>query len=181
VVRLAGETITFSEAEQRVKMGIVQVSGGRATLDPLTVRENLRLGAYLLPKDRVESSIARAIEPFPVLAERLDEPAGALSGGQRQQLALAKALVLDPEVLLIDELSLGLAPVVVQDLLTHLEGLRRQGVTMVIVEQSVNVALAIADRAVFMEKGRIRFSGPARDLLERDDLLRAVFLGSEGG
>jgi ABC-type branched-subunit amino acid transport system ATPase component/sugar phosphate permease len=181
VVRLHGETITFTEAEHRVKMGIVQVAGGRATLDPLTVRENLRLGAYLVPRDEVHDRIARAIEPFPVLAERLDDPAGSLSGGQRQQLALAKALVLDPQVLLIDELSLGLAPVVVQDLLAHLEGLRRQGITMVIVEQSVNVALAIADRAVFMEKGRVRFSGPARDLLERDDLLRAVFLGSEGG
>jgi ABC-type branched-subunit amino acid transport system ATPase component len=84
-------------------------------------------------------------------------------------------------VLLIDELSLGLAPVVVQDLLAHLEVLRERGITMVIVEQSVNVALSIADRAIFMEKGRVRFSGSARDLLERDDLLRAVFLGSEGG
>jgi ABC-type branched-subunit amino acid transport system ATPase component len=84
-------------------------------------------------------------------------------------------------VLLIDELSLGLAPVVVQQLLEVVEGLKRRGITMVIVEQSVNVALSIADRAVFMEKGQVRFEGPAQELLERDDLVRAVFLGGEGG
>lgn len=95
-------------------------------------------------------------------------------------LALAKAVMLDPELLCIDELSLGLAPVVVQDLLAVVEQLKRQGITMVIVEQSVNVALSIADRAVFMERGRVRFEGPAQDLLDRGDLLRAVFLSGEG-
>jgi ABC-type branched-subunit amino acid transport system ATPase component len=96
-------------------------------------------------------------------------------------LGLATSLLLDPAVLLIDELSLGLAPVVVQQLLEVVEQLKSQGITMVIVEQSVNVALSIADRAVFMEKGRVRFEGPARELLDRDDLVRAVFLGGEGG
>ena len=95
-------------------------------------------------------------------------------------LALSKALMLEPELLLIDELSLGLAPLVVQQLLEVVEGLKAQGLTMVIVEQSVNVALAVADRAVFMERGQVRFEGPAQDLLERDDLLRAVFLSGEG-
>ena len=93
-------------------------------------------------------------------------------------LALAKALVLDPQLLLIDELSLGLAPVVVEELLEVVERLKEQGVTMLIVEQSLNLALALADRAVFMEKGAVRFEGPAGELLERDDLVRAVFLGS---
>ena len=96
-------------------------------------------------------------------------------------LALAMALMHEPEVLLIDELSLGLAPVVVQELLGVVERLREHGQTMVIVEQSLNVALAFADRAIFMEKGRIRFEGPAQELAERDDLARAVFLGGEGG
>jgi ABC-type branched-subunit amino acid transport system ATPase component len=104
-----------------------------------------------------------------------------LSGGQQQMLALGMALVHEPEVLLIDELSLGLAPLVVQELLGVVAELKARGQTMVIVEQSLNVALAFADRAVFMEKGRIRFEGPARDLLERDDLVRAVFLGGEEG
>jgi ABC-type branched-subunit amino acid transport system ATPase component len=96
-------------------------------------------------------------------------------------LGRGQALLLEPEVLLIDELSLGLAPVIVQQLLEVVERLKDDGVTIVIVEQSVNVALSIADRAVFMEKGRIRFEGPARELMERDDLVRAVFLGGEVG
>ena len=96
-------------------------------------------------------------------------------------LALAITLLHEPRVLLIDELSLGLSPIVVQDLLRVVEHLKAQGTTMVIVEQSLNVALAIADRAVFLEKGQVRFEGPAAELAERDDLARAVFLGSEGG
>jgi ABC-type branched-subunit amino acid transport system ATPase component len=96
-------------------------------------------------------------------------------------LGLAAGLLLDPQILLIDELSLGLAPVVVQQLLAIVEQLKESGLTMVIVEQSINVALAVADRAVFMEKGEVRFEGPAAELLERDDLVRAVFLGGEGG
>ena len=115
------------------------------------------------------------------LEGRLDETAGSLSGGQQQMLALAMTLVQEPDVLLIDELSLGLAPVIVQDLLRVVEELKAEGQAMVIVEQSLNVALAFADRAVFMEKGQVRFSGPAQELLERGDLARAVFLGGEGG
>jgi ABC-type branched-subunit amino acid transport system ATPase component len=104
-----------------------------------------------------------------------------LSGGEQQMLGLASGLLLEPRILLIDELSLGLAPVVVQQLLGVVERLKARGLTMVIVEQSINVALALADRAVFMEKGQVRFEGPAAELLERDDLVRAVFLGGEGG
>lgn len=181
VVRLDGRTITFVETETRVGIGVVHVAGGRSTFDPLTVRETLRLGAYLLPDDEVEARTDRVLDTFPALRERLDQRAGSLSGGQKQMLAIAQALLLDPKILIIDELSLGLAPVVVQDLLEVLHRLREQGQTMVIVEQSVNVALAVADRAVFMEKGRVRFEGDAADLATRDDLLRAVFLGGEGG
>ena len=112
-------------------------------------------------------------------ADRRRMRAGDLSGGQQQMLALAMALVHDPEVLIIDELSLGLAPVTVQGLLEIVRELKEQGMTMIIVEQSLNVALAIADRAIFMEKGQIRFDGPAAELAERDDLARAVFLGAE--
>ena len=104
-----------------------------------------------------------------------------LSGGQQQMLALAMALVHEPEILLIDELSLGLAPLVVEELLGVVQALKARGQTMIVVEQSLNVALAFADRAIFMEKGRVRFEGPARELAERDDLVRAVFLGGEGG
>jgi len=104
-----------------------------------------------------------------------------LSGGTQQMLALAIAMLHDPQVLIIDELSLGLAPIVVQELIGVVERLKAEGVTLIIVEQSLNVAAAIAERAVFLEKGRVRFEGPIRDLIERDDLARAVFLGGSEG
>jgi ABC-type branched-subunit amino acid transport system ATPase component/predicted MFS family arabinose efflux permease len=181
-IRLKGRAVTFSDAGTRVRLGIVQVPGGKAVYPSLTVGENLVAGAYTYVWDveRVRQRVEEVVQLFPVLAERMDQPAGTLSGGEQQQLAIASALLLDPEVLLIDELSLGLAPVVVQELLGVIERLRERGLTIVIVEQSLNVAVAVADRAVFMEKGQVRFEGPAKDLLERDDLVRAVFLGKVG-
>jgi ABC-type branched-subunit amino acid transport system ATPase component len=104
-----------------------------------------------------------------------------MSGGQQQMLALARVLLHEPEILLIDELSLGLAPTVVQDLLELIERLQERGQTIILVEQSLNVALSIADRAIFLEKGQVRFEGSAEELLKRDDLARAVFLGRDGG
>jgi ABC-type branched-subunit amino acid transport system ATPase component len=182
-VRLNGRDITSAQAEARVRMGVVQVPGGKAVFPSLTVAENLIAGGYLHLRDkpRTASRVADALSLFPVLESRLRQPAGTLSGGEQQMLAIAKALLLDPEILLIDELSLGLAPVVVQQILGTVEQLKGRGITMVIVEQSVNVALTIADRAVFMEKGQVRFEGPAAELLERDDLVRAVFLSGQGG
>jgi ABC-type branched-subunit amino acid transport system ATPase component/sugar phosphate permease len=183
VVRLNGRTITYAEAETRFRAGIVQLRGGSGTFPQLTIGDNLK--AALLGSDiddaEVEARIDRAIAAFPALSGRLHEQAGDLSGGQQQLLALAMALMHQPEVLLIDELSLGLAPVVVQELLEVVENLKADGQTMIIVEQSLNVALAFADRAIFMEKGIVRFEGPAQELLDRDDLARAVFLGGEGG
>jgi ABC-type branched-subunit amino acid transport system ATPase component len=121
------------------------------------------------------------LETFPELSERRKQPARSLSGGQQQMLALARVLIHEPEILLIDELSLGLAPVVVQRMLELVDDLKARGQTMVIVEQSLNVALAISDRAIFLEKGQVKFEGPAAELMERDDLARAVFFGTEGG
>jgi len=123
----------------------------------------------------MEAALAR----FPNLVDRRKSPARDLSGGQQQMLALAMALVHEPEVLIIDELSLGLAPVTIQSLLEIVRDLKDQGLTMLIVEQSLNLALSIADRAIFMEKGQIRFDGSAAELAERDDLARAVFLGAD--
>ncbi len=182
VVRLAGRTITLVDPEYRVKLGMVKVPGGEALFNTLTVGENLDVWSWQLGDDpgRVRERMELVYEAFPQLRDRLDQRAGSMSGGQQQMLALAKAVLLEPEILLIDELSLGLAPLVVAELLGVVEGLKAQGLTMVIVEQSVNVALAVADRAIFMERGRIRFEGPAQELLERDDLLRAVFLSGEG-
>ena len=180
VVRLHGRTITLTAPETRVKLGIHQLPGGKAIFDPMTVGENLEMATYIYDDAAdVRRRIERALDLFPALADRRGDVAGDLSGGQQQMLGLAMALVHDPEVLLIDELSLGLAPVVVEQLLEVVEQLKAEGQTMIIVEQSLNVALAVADRAIFMEKGQVRFEGPAAELLEREDLARAVFLGGE--
>jgi len=183
VVRLNGRTITYVAPEQRGRYGIHLLPGGKGTFPDMTVRENLEMAAFRFRKDAGRRAVrfAYVLELFPDLEGRQGQIAGSLSGGQQQMLALAMVLMHEPEVLLIDELSLGLAPVVVQDLLAIVERLKADGLTIVVVEQSLNIALAIADRAVFLEKGQVRFSGPARELAERDDLARAVFLGGEGG
>jgi len=180
VVRLDGRTITLVAPETRVRLGIHQLPGGKAVFGPMSVSDNLEMATFIY-SDRADAQgrIERSLDYFPQLSDRLDTPAGDLSGGQQQMLGLAMALVHDAEILIIDELSLGLAPTVVQQLLVVIEQLKAQGQTMVIVEQSLQVALAIADRAIFMEKGQVKFSGPTAELLERDDLARAVFLGGD--
>ena len=183
VVRLHGQTITFATPEQRATMGLHMLPGGAGVWSDLSISDNLLMGAYAYRKDPGDRDrrIEKVLDLFPDLAQRPKERAGNLSGGQQQMLALARVMLHEPEVLMIDELSLGLAPVVVQSLLETIEELKAQGQTMIIVEQSLNVALAISDRAVFLEKGQVRFEGPAQELAERDDLARAVFLGTEGG
>jgi len=183
VVRLDGRTITYSSAERRNSLGIHMLAGGKGVFGEMSVADNLQMAAWPYRNDRADMDrrIGRAWELFPELRELSDQPAESMSGGQQQMLALAMTLLHDPEVLIIDELSLGLAPTLVQRLLAIVEDLKAQGMTMIVVEQSLNVALAIADRAVFLEKGRVRFEGDAQELAERDDLARAVFLGTEGG
>jgi ABC-type branched-subunit amino acid transport system ATPase component len=182
VVRFDGETITYLPAEARARKGIVQVRG--ADVFPgLSVRDNLRAALAAHPEERrdAERRIANVFDAFPALGPRHNQDAASLSGGEQQMLALGCALLFEPRLLLIDELSLGLAPLVVQSLLAVVERLKAEGYTMVIVEQSLNIASAISDRVVFVEKGRIRFDGPTSELAARDDLARAVFLGGEGG
>jgi ABC-type branched-subunit amino acid transport system ATPase component/sugar phosphate permease len=183
VVRLKGRTLTYVDAEVRFREGIVQLRGGQGIFPELSVDENLRAALLGTRRGAVDAPARTeaVLDLFPSLATSRRLAARDLSGGQQQMLSLAMALLHDPELLLIDELSLGLAPVVVQELLGVVERLKGEGLTMVVVEQSVNVALAVADRAVFMEKGRIRFEGPAEELARRDDLVRAVFLGGEEG
>jgi ABC-type branched-subunit amino acid transport system ATPase component len=183
VVRLNGRNITYVAPESRARMGIVQLPGGKGVFPSLTIAQNLAVSARLNGGSRseIDRRVDEMLALFPELKERRKQPARSLSGGQQQMLALARVLMHDPEILLIDELSLGLAPVVVQRLLELVDTLKGRGQTMLIVEQSLNVALAIADRAIFLEKGEVRFEGPAHELLERDDLARAVFFGTEGG
>jgi branched-chain amino acid transport system ATP-binding protein len=177
---LDGREITHAPPHEIAALDVRLMQGGMGTFASLTVEENLRTAAWLQRGDRrrVASVVQAALAPFPTLEHRREEPAGNLSGGQQQQLALAMALLARPRLLLVDELSLGLAPLIVSQLLPLLEHARDAGSTVVLVEQSADVALAVADRAVFLEKGEVRFHGPAADLRGRTDLLRAVFLPS---
>jgi ABC-type branched-subunit amino acid transport system ATPase component/sugar phosphate permease len=177
-VRYRGQDITYLDAERRTRLGITQIPGGRAVAGPLTVMENLRSYGYSLGKERknLDSLIDDCLVAFPRLAERRSSLASQLSGGEQQMLGLSKALIMRPRVLVIDELSLGLAPIIVGQLLEMVRRINATGTAVVLVEQSVNIALNLVEHAYFMEKGEMRFDGPARELLERDDLLRAVFL-----
>ena len=183
-IRFDGERIDDLPSHEIVGRGVVQVPGGRGGFPGLTVAENLRLAAAVSRADRgrgASGDMARVFELFPWLADRRTQHAGTLSGGQQQQLLLARALLAKPRLIMIDELSLGLAPIVVEQLLAIVQDLNRDGVTIVIVEQNVDLALSFADRAYFLEKGEVRFEGPAAELRERADLLRSVFLAGAAG
>ena len=176
-----GQDITTMSPAKRVALGIVQVPGGRSIFPTLTVEEHLRIAAWSVPdRAAVVERRAGALRMFPILRERSGQLAGNLSGGEQQQLGLAMALVTSPRLLIIDELSLGLAPTVVEQLLGAVRTMRDRGVTVLLVEQSVTVALGVAERAYFMEKGEVRFEGPTRELLQRDDIVRSVFLEGAG-
>jgi branched-chain amino acid transport system ATP-binding protein len=179
-VSFRGADITGLPPDEIAARGLAHVPGGRGMLADLTVEENLRLGGHILRRDRAELSagIAAAIELFPWMGQRRSQLAGTLSGGEQQMLAIARALVTQPVMLMVDELSLGLAPVIVGELMGVLRRLNDAGVTVLVVEQHATLAMEHADRVVFMEKGRVQFSGRGADLLGRDDLLRAVFLGA---
>ena len=172
---LDGGDIARMRPPEIVARGVVQMPGGRATFPGLTVGENLTIGGVTAAREQRAARVAEVLGQFPWLAERQDQLAGTLSGGQQQMLALARALMASPRLLMIDELSLGLAPAVVGELLGVVAGLRERGMAIVIVDQHVNMALDVADRAYFLERGQVRFDGPAADLRDRRDLLRAVF------
>jgi len=177
-VRYRGQDITYLDAERRARLGITQIPGGRSVFGPLTVIENLRSYGYTLGRERknLDRLIDESLVAFPRLAERRNSLAAQLSGGEQQMLGLSKALIMKPRVLVIDELSLGLAPIIVSQLLEMVRRINATGTAVVLVEQSVNIALNLVDHAYFMEKGEMRFDGRAAELLARDDLLRAVFL-----
>jgi ABC-type branched-subunit amino acid transport system ATPase component len=179
-IYLEGADIAGVTTEETVRLGITQIPGGRGLLPNLTVDENLRMGAYPVRQDRaaVKAGFDRVYETFPRLAERRKQLAGYLSGGEGQMLAIGRALMLRPKLMMIDELSLGLAPLIVQQLVEVVHEINETGVSMILVEQSANLALSVTDHAYFIEKGVIRFDGSSRELLERDDLLRSVFLAA---
>ena len=177
-VFFAGRDVSHADAVNKALLGMALVPGDRGVFPGLTVAENLRIAGWMIRSDTAEmnAAIERVLDYFPVLRDRLDVPAGNMSGGEQQMLVLAQALMGRPKLMMIDELSLGLAPVIVEQLLKTVKRLAEDGMTIVLVEQSVNIALTIAERAVFMEKGEIRFAGKTKDLLKRPDVLRSVFL-----
>lgn len=178
-IRFKGEDIGRLPPEQRVARGLVQMPGGRATFPSLTVLENLRMGAFpvLRNKPLVDQRLEEVLDLFPQLRPRLGQTGGTLSGGEQQMMALGRALLAGPELLMIDELSLGLAPGVLKEILGRVEELVRRGTTILLVEQTFSIALSIAQRAYFMERGKVVFSGATADLLERDDLAQLVLAG----
>ena len=171
-----GERIDGRRPPDIVRRGIVQMPGGRGVFPGMTVLENLEIGGFLCDRSRLRERVEQVLELFPVLAARRKATAGTLSGGQQQMLTLAKSFVMEPKLLLVDELSLGLAPIVVEELLETVRRMNAEGVAVVLVEQHVDLALDIASKAYFIERGEIRFAGPAAELRGRDDLLRSVFL-----
>jgi len=176
-----GRDITHMPPHEVAGRGVVHMPGGRGVFPGLTVRENILLGRWLGHADvDIDERMAEVFEIFPVLKERADALAGSLSGGEQQQLSLAQAFLTKPRLLMIDELSLGLSPAVVRQLLDVVREIHKRGVTIIVVEQSVNVALQIASRCVFMEKGEVRFFGKTADLLERPELLRSVYVKGTG-
>jgi branched-chain amino acid transport system ATP-binding protein len=176
-MRWKGEDIGQLEAETLVRRGLGHVPGGRGLFPTLSVAENLRMGGYIVDPKRLDEEIERVVSYFPWIPNRMHQAAGTLSGGELQQLATARALVARPELLMIDELSLGLAPVVIERLMETVQQLwEDEGVTILIVEQQASFALGYTDRAYFLEKGEVRYEGSSAGLVDRPDLLRSVFL-----
>ena len=182
-ILLDGVDVTHAQAHRNAGRGVVMVPGGRAIFPTLTVAENLGAAEQLAAQQGADVGARReaVLTLFPVLRERMRQQAGNLSGGEQQMLALAQAFMLQPRLLMVDELTLGLAPQVVEVLLDALRRIHASGTTIILVEQSVNLALTIADRAVFMEKGKVTFEGPTRELLHRGDIVHSTFLGRTGG
>ncbi len=176
-IRLDGKPVAGLPTEEIVSRGLVYVPEGRMLFGPLSVEENLRLGAYVVRDERhVRENLERVYALFPRLKERRHQAAATLSGGEQQMVAIGRGLMSGPKVLMLDEPSLGLAPKLVDEVLETVDTLKAQGMTILLVEQTVREALEIADRGYALQSGRIVASGPGRDLLE-DDRLRSAYLG----
>jgi branched-chain amino acid transport system ATP-binding protein len=176
-VQWQGESITRVHPHQVTDLGIAQCLEGRKIFPEMTVQENLQLGAYCR-RGRVhrDETLRRIFELFPVLAERRDQLGSTLSGGEQQMLAIGRALMARPDLIIFDEISLGLAPVVIDQLYTAIEQINREGTTVLLVEQSVERSLDTAHRAYVIERGRIALSGPAEEL-RADPQFRRVYFG----
>jgi len=173
-----GEPIHRSQPDRIVRLGLVQVPEARQLFPNMTVRENIELGGYVHGRKHVEAQLASIFDLFPPLAARPGQKAGSLSGGEQQMLSIARALMARPRLLVLDEPSMGLAPLVVEEIYRTIEALHAQGTTVLLVEQNAMGALAMAQRAYVLESGRIVLSGDAAELMDHDDVQRA-YLGKE--
>jgi branched-chain amino acid transport system ATP-binding protein len=175
-IRLEGGSIASLPSHARVALGISHVPEGRQLFAPLSVEDNLKLGAWSRPASEAASELARVYALFPMLAEMRQMPAGTLSGGQQQMLAIGRGLMAKPRLLLLDEPSMGLAPILVEQIFEAIRGLRRNGMTILLVEQNAYAALAIADQAYVLETGRMTMSGTAA-AIKNDQRVREAYLG----
>ncbi len=178
-VRLDGEDLTKLKPHEIVQKGIVQVPEGRRVFGRLSVTENLEMGAFTInDKHRISSNMEKVFSMFPRLKERRSQLGGTLSGGEQQMLAMGRALMADPKVLLLDEPSMGLAPVLVDSIFDKIQELHHQGTTILLVEQNARAALAVADRGYVMQTGTIVLSGDATEL-RANELVQKAYLGIE--
>ncbi len=175
-VHFNGEDITALRSDRRVRRGICQSPEGRQVFGPLSIEDNLRLGAYTQARGHLEEDLAKVFALFPVLQEKRSLPAGTLSGGQQQMLAIGRALMGRPQLLLLDEPSMGLAPLLVQEVFAVIQRLKAQGMTILLVEQNAYAALAIADRGYVLETGQVTLTGTGQELIHNEQV-RAAYLG----
>ena len=176
-IEFAGESIAGHKAHEIVKLGISQVPEGRRIFTEMTVLENLELGAFIRKdKDGIAADMKHVFELFPRLEERKSQEAGTLSGGEQQMLAMGRALMAKPRLLLLDEPSMGLAPLLIKEIFSIIENINKEGTTVLLVQQNANMALSIANRAYVLETGRITLSGDAKELAASEDV-RKAYLG----
>jgi len=180
-IRYVGQDITNLDPHRIVKMGISHVPEGRQVFAAMSVEENLELGAYLRPRrlrSEIRDDFSFVYDVFPVLGERRSQAAGTLSGGEQQMLAIARALMAKPRLLLLDEPSMGLAPLVIKDIFTCLKRLHEEGLTILLVEQDAQIALSVSDYGYVMRAGKVRLEGDAAELLQSEEIKR-IYLGEE--
>jgi branched-chain amino acid transport system ATP-binding protein len=177
-IRFDGQSIGGADARRMVGLGITLVPEGRRLFPAMTVRDQLKLGAFMRDdRAQIEADVQRVLDPFPRLKERLDTLAGKLSGGEQQMTAIGRALMARPRLLMVDELSLGLAPVLVESLMEIIARINREGTSILMVEQDVQTALEVANRGYVIETGQITLSGPAAALLD-DERVKQAYLGT---
>jgi len=172
-----GDDITKTSSHKRVNLGIAQVPEGRGLFTILSVEQNLLLGAYTRKDDKIKEDLEYIYKKFPILKEKKDEYAGTLSGGQQQMVAVGRALMSKPKLLLLDEPSMGLAPIIVEEIFNVIKELRDAGTTIFVVEQNAFLALNISDRTYVLENGHIDFGGKSYDMLS-DDRVKQAYLGA---